>query len=240
MYVNTEVVTALMALKGVSAADLTRVTGIPGSKVKLWLAGYVEDDVLPQSLQLALLAALGVHDGALRSDMVHNWDIREPLLGRADSAWAPLETVVAAFGGKAEAAYVTSEEDPFFSLNPVTVYLLRFPSFLATLRVHASLLRPCRFEPDKVDGLSWAQDNVGVLLDANEYEKVAAGEIGAKPLHRLLSMTAGPSRWDALIRAAQDAKVQPEQLLRLMMAYKTHQLTSANAKAKVVSDAAVG
>lgn len=227
MYVNTEVVTALMALKGVSAADLTRVTGIPSSKVKLWLAGYVEDDVLPQSLQLALLAALGIHNGALRGDMVHNWDIYEPLLfGSAEAARDPLETVIAAFGGKAEAAYVTSEEDPFFSLNPVTVYLLRFPSFLATLRVHASLLRPCRFEPDKVEGLSWAQDNVGVLLETGEYEKVAAGEIGAKPLHRLLSMTAEPSRWDALICAAQEAKVPPEHLLRLMLAYKAHQLAS--------------
>lgn len=239
MYVNTEVVTALMTLKGVSAADLTKVTGIQSSKVKLWLAGYVEDDVLPRSLQIALLGALGVHDGALRGDMVHNWDIYEPLLfGHVEAAWNPLETVIAAFGGKAEAAYVTAEEDPFFSLNPVTVYLLRFPSFLATLRVHASLLRPCRFEPSKVEGLSWSADNVGVLLDACEYEKVAAGEIGAKPLHRLLSQTAEPSRWDALIRAAQEAKVQPEHLLRIMLAYKAHQLSSP--RSQEAADASVG
>lgn len=239
MYVNTEVVAALMALKGVSVADLTRVTGIPRSKVKLWLAGYVEEDVLPPSLQVALLAALGVHGDTLRGDMVHNWDIYEPtLFGSAAAARDPLETVISAFGGSAQAAYVTSEEDPFFSLTPVTVYLLRFPSFLATLRVHASLLRPCRFEPDKVDGLSWATDNVGVLLDADEYAKVAAGEIGAKPLQRLLSVTSEPSRWDALIRAAQDAKIPPEHLLRLMMAYKAHQLASP--KNQGAPSAAVG
>lgn len=226
MYVNTEVVSALMSLKGVSARDLTRVTGIPHSKIELWLAGHVEDDVLPQSLQSVLLTALGVSDDMLRGDMVHTWDIREPIVGRARNAWRPLETVISAFGGKAEAAYVAAEEDPFFSLTPITVYLLRFPSFLATLRVHSSLMLPCRFSPDEVEGLQWSQGNLGVLLDASDYAQVAGGEIGAKPLQQLLSVDSESSRWDALIRAAQRDQVPPEHLLSLMATYTAFKLAT--------------
>jgi hypothetical protein len=206
---------------------MARVTGIPLAKVRLWLAGHVEEDVLPQSLQATLLGALGVRGDTLRNDLVHAWDVREPLFGEGSSAWAALETVISAFGGKAEVSYIAEEADPFFSLRPVTLYLLRFPSFHALLRVHCSLLRPSRFSPERITGLSWAPGNFGVLLDTPEYLSVLRAEIGAKPLQRLLSLTSEPARWDMLIQAAQKAEVRPEVMLKLLTAYTSRRLPAS-------------
>jgi lambda repressor-like predicted transcriptional regulator len=221
MHVNTNVVSALLSLKGTSVSDLARVTGIHRAALESWLyrepSAVAEQDGIPIDLQVAVLAALGVRGETLRSDIVHAWYIREPLFGSARAAWAPLELVVSAFGGKAEVSYVAQDSDPVASLAPAVLYTLRFREFVATLKVTSSIFRPIQFEPDDVKGLSWMANGFGILLTSEDYAKAEDGALVPTDASEMLALADESVQWSALREAVAQLKLPPAALAQLLV-----------------------
>ncbi len=214
MFVNTTVVQALMALRGIDETTLANLAYVDVGQLRRWLSGRGEnaDEAVPFDRQLEILRTLGIHNEAPRPDVVHHWFVHEPFLGSTPRIYWALHAVIEAFG-KAEVAFLARESDPAFTVRNQACFALKFERFRALLHVKGHPLRSLRFAPEHFTGLTWMPGTYGVLLEAAEYSALAPGLIAPDTLDAHVHTGADAYHWERLTQAAREANVSAEQLL---------------------------
>ncbi len=225
MFINTTVVQALMALRGIDETTLANVAFVAPKQLREWLngAGEKADEKIAFERQLEVLRTLGIHNESPRGDVIHHWHVREPLFGSARRIYWALQAVVEAFG-HAQVVFLSREADPALTLRNEACFVLKFDSFRAVLHVEGHPMRSLRFQPDAFSGLQWMPGSYGVLLDEREYEALAPGYVEPKMLEAHLHTGADAFHWERLTQLAREANVSAEQLLAWVSSAGTPQL----------------
>lgn len=217
MLINVQVVSALLHLRGISLQTLAQFSGIHPQRLALWLRSQQNDEVVPFDRQLEILALLGIRNETPREDLVHHWNVTEPLFGMAARTYAPLRAVLDAFG-PAEVAYLVCETDPAFTLRVVNRYALKFRSgFYSILTVRSSPLRNVMFDPAAFTNLSWMTGNVAVLLDRRQYERLEPGIVAPKELASHVDFALEEMKWHSLRHLAAERQVSPGDLAQWIL-----------------------
>ena len=79
---NQTLIRVLMSLNGLTQVKLAARAGVNQSNFSGWLRGVTS--VLSMEKQLKLLKTLGVHSSRLTDSVVHEWNIKEDVLDRAN------------------------------------------------------------------------------------------------------------------------------------------------------------
>jgi transcriptional regulator with XRE-family HTH domain len=217
MHINVRVVAALLQLRGISLQALAQFSGVHPQHLALWLRSQQNDETVPFDRQLEILALLGIRNETPRADLVHHWEIVEPLFGTAARTYAPLLTVLDAFGS-AEVACLACDTDPAFTLKAVHRYALKFKSgFYALLTVRASPLRNVMFDPGAFTNLSWMTSNVVVLLNHVQYRRLEPGIVSPKDLAGHVDFALEEMKWHNLRRLAAERQVGPAELAQWIL-----------------------
>ncbi len=237
MHVNTNVVKALMHLRGIDEAQLGNLANLPLHDLQAWLydIGENSESRVPLESQLEILTLLGVRGESLRGDVVHYWRIHEPLFSRAQTNYWALSIVLKAFG-KAQAVFLARESDPAFMTRAKAHFGLRFADFMVVLEVTAHPLRSISFDPETMPDLSWTPDTFGVLLPDVEYDMLQPGAMKTRGLNQYLTYTAEMQQWERLREAAMQQGLRAEQVAALLLGGSTqpsleHQSSDAEAQA---------
>ena len=216
-HVNTSVVRALMALRGISQQTLCTLAHVSRNDMSRWLSDAEDgDDRVEFETQLEILKYLGIQGEMPRSDVVHYWHIHEPLLSRPDSSYAPLAVILRAFG-EAQAAYLARESDPAMTFRARSCFALKFNGFQAILEVTAHPLRSISFDPDMMPGLKWIPDTFGVLLPDAKYDALQPGAMKVKSLTQHITYTSEMAQWERLRDMAHDKGIRAEQVATALM-----------------------
>ena len=216
MYINSEVVASLMALKQIDIDSLASLVHVRSESLESWLDNSSgTDGLIPYEVQLEILAILGVRKEAPRNDVVHYWRVDEPFFGSANRVYQPLQTVLKAFGG-AKVSYVAREADPAFSSNALTCFCLQFDTFLALLEVHGHPLRNVRFDPEELGNLTWNPDVQGIILTEDQYDSLEPGALSTSELKQYLNFNTELVLWDKLRKLAADRGILAHQAMALL------------------------
>lgn len=226
MYVNTEVVSALMRLKGIDCPTLAKMLHIRPYDFQAWLVNDATDEPVEVDAQFEALRFLGIHGDQPRPDVVHYWRIHEPLFSRPLRVYEPLITVLNAFG-PAQASFVAAEEDPMINMKASAHFALRFPSFLAMLEVTAHPLRSIHFGPELLPNLSWMPDSFGVLLPAEQYSRLEPGAMRVPVMREYLEYSSEMRRWESLRQLARQRGVDTEKVAMLLLSYDPNKAIAA-------------
>jgi hypothetical protein len=216
MYINSEVVASLMALKQIDIDSLASLVHVRSEHLESWLDNSSNTDgLITYEVQLEILAILGVRKEAPRGDVVHYWRVDEPLLGSVSRIYQPLQAVLKAFGG-AKVSYVAREADPAFASNAFTCFCLQFDNFLALLEVHGHPLRNVRFDPEELGNLAWNTDVQGIILSEEQYDSLEPGALSTEELKQYLNFNTELVLWDKLRKLAADRGIQANQAMALL------------------------
>jgi hypothetical protein len=218
MQVNTAIVSALMALRGVDSSTLASLAHVTRKDLSAWLSRTAseDDESIPFETQLEVLRLLGIHGETPRSDIVHYWRVRESLFSSVSSAYAALSLVLRAFGS-AQVAYIAQETDPVFSFSAKAHFGLRFPTFMAILEVTAHPLRSISLNPETMPELTWMPDTMGILLPTEDYARLEPGAMKVRGLTQYLTYTEERAHWERLRDVAIEKGVRAEQVANLLM-----------------------
>lgn len=216
MDVNASVVAALMQLKGLDTGTAAQLTHVPHGSLLRWLTDSATDEEVPFDTQLELLNILGVHDDSPRNDVVHYWRIHESLFSTSSTTYAPLQTVLKAFG-PAELAFVARDVDPMLCLSAKAHFALTFVNFMAVLEVTAHPLKRISLDPDTMSDLSWAPGAQGILLPELEYLSLEPGVLKVRGLHQRLTYSAEVTQWDKLRESAIEHGISAEQVAEILL-----------------------
>lgn len=198
MHINTSVVKALMALRGISAQNLSNIVQVSMPAMIAWLSDEdLEGHGVSFESQLEVLTVLGVKGEAPRNDVVHYWRVQESFFAGVERAYWPLQIMTRAFGG-AGVAFLGRESDKLIAWTAQTHFMLKFDSFTAILEVTSNPISSVKFSPELVEGLSWLQDSFGVLLPEKEYDNLQPGAMQVTELRRYLTFNAEMAKWEAL------------------------------------------
>lgn len=224
MFINTTVVQALMALRGIDETTLATIAFVAPKRLREWLAGDGDgDEQIAFERQLEVLRTLGIQNEAPRGDVVHHWHVREPLFGSTRRIYWALRAIVEAFGG-AQVVFLSKEADPALTFRNEARFVLKFETFRALLHIEGHPMRSLRFHPDAFPGLQWMPGSYGVLLETPEYEALAPGLVEPKVLEGHLHAGADAFHWERLTHLAREANVSTEQLLTWVTNAQTPQL----------------
>lgn len=215
MEVNSQVVNALMALRGIELKTLSSLAHVTLESLNKWLYGG-QDDAIAFEQQLEILNFLGVRGEVPRPDVVHYWHIHEPLFSRAATTYWALNVVLKAFGS-AQVAYITRDSDPALTFKAGAHFGLRFENFMAILSVTAHPLRTLSFNPEKMEDLEWVPEAIGVLLPVNEYEALQPGAMKVKGMTQYLTYSEEVTRWEKLREQAHSQGIRAEQVAQLLL-----------------------
>ena len=219
-YINTTVVRALMQLQGITPQTLATLARVTRRQMGLWLSG-AHDDAVELDTQLEVLNYLGIKGESPRADVVHHWQLHEPLFSRSRTVYEPLAIMLKAFG-RAQISYVARELDPTISLKNQAFFALKFGSFYAMLDITAHPLRSISFDPENMQGLYWAQDAQNVLLPASHYDAIEPGAMRVKQLNNYLTYTAEMSQWDRLRANALEHGIRASSVVTAMHSLQPH------------------
>ncbi len=222
MHVNTNVVKALMHLRGIDEAQMGNLANLPLHDLQAWLydIGENSESRVPLESQLEILTLLGVRGETLRGDTVHYWRVHEPLFSRAQTNYWALSIVLKAFG-KAQAVFLARESDPAFMTRAKAHFGLRFADFMVVLEVTAHPLRSISFDPETMPDLSWTPDTFGVLLPDAEYDMLQPGAMKTRGMNQYLTYTAEMQQWERLREAAMQQGLRAEQVAALLLGGST-------------------
>jgi hypothetical protein len=218
MYINTNVVRALLSLRRIDGSTLANIANVWPLALDQWLSASADnsEELIPFETQLEILRVLGVHGEIPRNDMVHYWFVHEPLFSRSSRNFWALEALTEAFG-PAEVFFFTPETDPFSATEAKAVFGLQFSSFKAVLEVSAHPLRNHGFDPSKVAGTQWASGNAGVLVSQDYFEQIAPGRMTPTLFESQLNASKEASAWLRLNTLAKDNKIGADQLELLLL-----------------------
>lgn len=208
MYINTNVVRALMTLRGIHLDTVAQVAGISKGLIERWLLakGQNHEEAVPVDIQFDILQYVGVKNGAPRTDIVHYWHIQEPFFGDINTTYRALSVVLTAFGDAA-VTFLTREVEPGVSFKNESFFGLKFPGFVAVLRVTGAAMASLKFGPEKVSGLYWAEGGHGVLMDEEDYLGLASAEITPGSLTKTLTMVPEMMAWEKMVEMAKSLKL---------------------------------
>lgn len=215
MEVNSQVVNALMSLRGIELQTLSSLAHVTLESLNKWLYSG-QDDAIAFEQQLEILNFLGVRGEVPRPDVVHYWHVHEPLFSRAATNYWALSTVLKAFG-PAQVAYITRDADPALSFQARAHFGLRFENFMAILSVTAHPLRSLSFNPDKMEDLTWLPEAIGVLLPAQEYEALQPGAMKVAGMTQYLTYSEELTHWERLREQAHSQGIRAEQVAQLLL-----------------------
>lgn len=216
MYVNSEVVASLMALKQIDIDSLASLVHVRSEHLENWLDNSAgTDGLISYDVQLEILSILGVRKEAPRNDVVHYWRVDEPFLGSTSRVYQPLQTVLKAFGG-AKVSYVAREADPSFSSTARTCFCLQFDSFLALLEVHGHPMRNVRFDPEEIGNLAWNSEVQGIILTEEQYDSLEPGALTTQELKQYLNFNTELVLWEKLRKLAADRGILAHQAMALL------------------------
>lgn len=233
--IDTTVVRSIMALRGITDHQVAQMLQAKASSVSAWLAGQ-SNHGLDYVRQMEALDLLGVRGENLRHDVVHHWAVDEPLFGSAAKIYFPLKVLTDAFG-PAQVAMLAPEEEPVFSTRARALYLLRFPGFFAVLEVRGSALLNFRFDPAAIEGLSWSEGSIGLLLEPAKYASIEPGSLTPAELQGHVSAIQDAVKWEQLSQAAAEVKITPDQIAALLKLLPA-QLAMAQAQGDAQASAA--
>ena len=219
-HINTEVVRALMELRGIDAPTLCKFAHVTHANMNAWLYGDVEgdakaDEAIEYDTQLEILKFLGIVGEAPRGDVIHYWRLHESFFSRAHRTYWALDVVLKAFG-QAKAAFLTRAADPFISFRGKSCFALRFGSFNAILEVTTHPLRSVSFAPGEMDSVDWLPDTFAVALTDEQYLALEPGSMKVKALTKSLSYTAEAAQWERLRNLANREGVSVEHVATLL------------------------
>lgn len=234
--IDTTVVRSIMALRGITSNQVAQMLQAKASSVSAWLAGQ-SNHGLDYVRQMEALDLLGVRGENLRHDVVHHWSVDEPLFGSAAKIYFPLKVLTDAFG-PAQVAMLAPEEEPVFSTRARALYLLRFPGFFAVLEVRGHALLNFRFDPTAVEGLSWSEGSIGLLLEPAKYASIEPGSLTPDELQGHVSAIQDAMKWEQLSQAAAEVKITPDQIAALLKLLPA-QLAMSQAQGDTQAPAAV-
>jgi hypothetical protein len=233
VHVNNQVVHALMHLRCVDLATLAGLAHVTAGALQSWIY-QGDDEAVGFDQQLEVLSFLGVRSESPRSDVVHYWSVHENFFSRASSSYWALQVVLKAFGD-AEAAFIARDTDPALSFSAQAHFGLRFNGFMAILSVTAHPLRSVSFDPEWMEGLTWASDTLGVLIPADEYARLEPGAMQVKGMAQYLTYSAEMTQWERLREQAHAQGIRAEQVADLLLGGAA----SVNARISVAQPAPV-
>lgn len=241
MHINTDVVRALMSLRGIDEPTLANIANVTTTMLTKWLHdGTDGDELIAFDTQLEILRVLGINGESPRRDIVHYWHVHQELFSSKKSFWA-IDVMTEAFG-KADVVYFAKDTDPLASVTARAHFGLQFQSFKAVLEVTTHPLRNIGFDPDNFEHLNWAEGSSLVLVTQEQFEKLAPGLMTPVLYDRQLILGREQLAWERLNSLSRETKIGPEQLEMLLhnvqQGLLTPQLTgnNANADATVVKE----
>lgn len=234
MHINTHVVRALMALRRIDEPTLANIANVTTAMLSKWLHdGTDGDELIAFDTQLEILRVLGINGESPRRDIVHYWHIHQEFFSSKKTFWA-IDVMTEAFG-KAEVVYFAKDTDPLASMTARSHFGLQFQSFKAVLEVTTHPLRNIGFDPDSFEQLNWAEGSSLVLVNREQFEKLAPGLMTPVLYDRQLVLGREQLAWERLNSLSRETKIGPEQLELLLhnvqQGLLTPQLTANNATA---------
>jgi len=218
-YVNIRVVNALLTLRGVSLKQLAEVTGVSLQALSAWLEGTAKDndERLPFDRQLEVIKVLGVVGDHPRSDVTHNWYIREPAFGDRMAAYQPLRTILLCFG-RCEVTPIYPERDPYFSLTARSYFGLTFEKFRAVLEVTFSPFRSLAFDPNALQNMHWVGEQAPLIVtEETFFTLVTPGEATPSDIDQARIQALAPARWAKLAELAEERGMGAAELARYLI-----------------------
>lgn len=231
MYINTQVVRALMALRRIDEPTLANIANVSAPVLSQWL--YAETDeseeLIAFDTQLEILRVLGINGETPRNDIVHYWYVHEELFSSSVKNYWALALLADAFG-KADAVYFAKEADPAISVRSKAHFGLQFPSFKAVLEVTSHPLRNIGFDPARIANIQWAPGNFGVLVAQSDFRKLAPGLMTPGLFDSQLNVGREMLAWERLNLLARDQNIGADQIEMLLLTVreglKTPKLTT--------------
>lgn len=211
--VNTQVLRALMHLKGIDAATLARISGCDPDKLIFWLnmnrpSEAAQGQILDGRTQQEIITLLGIHGDLPRMDIIHHWHVVEPFSKGRESIYNPLQRVIDAFG-EAEIYHLDSIEKFAITMEAQFRFALRFPTFSAILTIQGHPLRDLYFDPEKIRGLRWGPVKSVPLLQAH-FNHLLPGKMRPDMLGYLLNRQVQRAKLTALLEEALESGNEEE------------------------------
>lgn len=202
---NTQVLRALMHLKGIDAATLARISGCDPDKLIFWLnmnrpSESTRGQILDGRTQQEIITLLGVHGDLPRMDIIHQWRVREPFAKGRDTLYNPLQRVLDAFGD-AVIYHLDSNEKAALTLAAEFRFGLRFATFSAVLTIEGHPLRDLCFDPERLRGLRWGQVK-SIALPSKHYNQLQPGKMRPDLLAHILNKQLQRTKLTALLNEA--------------------------------------
>jgi transcriptional regulator with XRE-family HTH domain len=218
MYINTNVVRALMALRRIDESTLANIANVSPPLLSRWLNGEGDqsEDLVAFTAQLEILRVLGITEDTPRNDMVHYWYVHEPLFSLSSRNYWAVAQVTRAFG-RAEVVYFAKDSDPMVSLGSKIHFGLQFPSFRAVLEVTSHPLRNVGFDPRHIGDAQWAPGHNGVLMDEADFVNLGPGLMTPRVFDAQLNVGKEMLAWERLNLLARDKNIGAEQLAALLL-----------------------
>lgn len=218
MHINTQVVLALMRLRGVPPDVLGNLLHVPYASLESWL-GHDNEKAVDFDVQLEALRLLGIYNERPRTDLIHYWRLKEPFTGSSRDIYADLSTVLGSFGD-AQVVHIARESDSSMSFKSKAHFGLRFKGFYAVLEVTGHPLRNLRFDPSVIPGLDWVDGVHCVMLRPEEYDRLEPGSMRVVGLQQHLSYNQNRANWDRLQEVAASHDMDPQALADLVAMVK--------------------
>lgn len=218
MYINTQVVRALMALRRIDEPTLANIANVSTPMLSQWLYDETDasEDLIAFDTQLEILRVLGINGETPRNDIVHYWYVHEPLFSSSARNYWALAQLTQAFG-KADAVYFAKDADPLVSVRSKAHFGLQFASFKAVLEVTSHPLRNIGFDPALIGNMQWAPGNFGVLVDQAEFEKLAPGLMTPVLFDSQLNVGRELLAWERLNLLARERNISADHIEQLLL-----------------------
>jgi len=237
MRVNTNVIKALMRLRGFTSKNLSQLAGVRLENLHAWLdANDGSDLYISNSNQAEILRVLGIANEGLRTDCIHHWKIQEKYF--STEAYRDLQIMLHAFGTESPVLAVVFQQNKEPSLNFSTrqVFGLRFEQACVLLEVSTPYLKGVYFNPDNFEGLSWAWDNFVTLLADSELDKLLDADMTPAEFDDYATGKDDAIKWSRLHLIAREYSITPDDVEDWMISKaKANQMSSSVAKQGAVT-----
>lgn len=214
MKINSLVVKALLELQELDFNTLARMAHVARSELEAWLyqGSEAAQERIPFERRIEILGLLGIRDGVPRSDVVHHWKVTEPFFGSTESLYWALTTLTRAFG-PGRVVYFSLDNAPALRFSNEGRFGIQFNSFQVVLTVQGHPMRSSRFDPDRIEGLSWMPGTAGILLEAPEYSKLLPGHVEVPQFNEHIDLAQEELAWSQVSQRARSIGVKPNALI---------------------------
>lgn len=214
MKINALVVKALLELQELDFGTLARMAHVARAELEAWLyqGSEAAQDRIPAHRRIEILNLLGIRDGVPRSDVVHHWKVVEPFFGSTEKLYWSLITLTRAFGA-GRVVYFSPETSPALRFSNENRFGIQFNGFHVVLTVQGHPMRSSRFDPERIEGLSWMPGAAGILLESPEYSKLLPGYVEVEQFNEHIDIAQEDLAWSQVSSRARSIGVKPSMLI---------------------------